>query len=67
MELLVIDEGQRRFLRVYTWLKLVRVWAALRSDDVQPVLPGTLRRLDNGREATLDRTKLQGLERRSEG
>eukprot|EP00973_Karenia_brevis_P095340 12426869-Karenia_brevis.AAC.1 len=60
MELLVVDEGQLRYLRAYTWLKLVRVWAALRSDDVQGLLPGTMRMFDNGMEATLDRTKTSG-------
>eukprot|EP00973_Karenia_brevis_P012151 1649187-Karenia_brevis.AAC.1 len=32
-ELLVINEDQLRYLRAYTRLKPVRVWAALRSDD----------------------------------
>eukprot|EP00973_Karenia_brevis_P038015 5241784-Karenia_brevis.AAC.1 len=57
IEHMVVDTSQPRFLRAYAWLKLVRVWAALRADDVQGLLPETVKIFEKGMEATLDRTK----------
>eukprot|EP00973_Karenia_brevis_P026717 3687151-Karenia_brevis.AAC.1 len=60
MENSVVDTSQPRFLRAYAWLKLVRVWAALRADDVQGLLPETVKIFEKGLQATLDRTKTSG-------
>lgn len=42
-ELIVTDTGEYRFLRVYAWFKLVRLWASLRGDDIQGILPQSLK------------------------
>eukprot|EP00973_Karenia_brevis_P027383 3775332-Karenia_brevis.AAC.1 len=60
MEHFVVDTSQPRFLRAYAWLKLVRVWAALRADDVQGLLPETVKIFERGVQAALDRTKTSG-------
>ncbi|CAK9015988.1 Uncharacterized protein SCF082_LOCUS12985 [Durusdinium trenchii] len=39
LELTVEDEAEPMFIRALSWVVLVMVWAALRCDDVQAVLP----------------------------
>eukprot|EP00973_Karenia_brevis_P063707 8855565-Karenia_brevis.AAC.1 len=60
MEHVVADTSQPRSLRAYAWLKLVRVWVALRVQDAQRLLPETVKIFEKGMEATLDRTKTTG-------
>eukprot|EP00969_Alexandrium_andersonii_P209704 9263291-Alexandrium_andersonii.AAC.1 len=64
MELLVMDEAAPQFVRAFAWVKFVKVWAALRSDDLQGLLPAELRLLPSGLEGMLGRTKTCGPGRR---
>ena len=47
-------------MRAFAWVRLVKVWGALRSDDLGGLLPGELQRLDRGLKGMLDRTKTSG-------
>ena len=39
----VVDEGVPLFVRLFSWFKLVKVWAALRADDTKGINPKHLR------------------------
>eukprot|EP00973_Karenia_brevis_P074098 10297328-Karenia_brevis.AAC.1 len=48
MEHFVANASHPLFLGAYVWLTLVRVWAALRADDVQGLLPETVKIFKKG-------------------
>eukprot|EP00973_Karenia_brevis_P093199 12416165-Karenia_brevis.AAC.1 len=60
LELGVSDLTAPTFLRAIMWMKLLRIWAGLRSDDVQGIMPNLMRLLDSGLVVQLDRTKTSG-------
>eukprot|EP00973_Karenia_brevis_P035109 4844650-Karenia_brevis.AAC.1 len=41
-------------------MKLLRIWAGLRADDVQGIMPNLMRLTDSGLVVQLDRTKTSG-------
>ena len=64
LELMVTASHLPRFMRVYAWAKLLKFWAALRSDDLAgiPLHSAVLR--SEAWEATLERTKTSGPARK---
>ncbi|CAK0793697.1 unnamed protein product [Prorocentrum cordatum] len=64
MERLVVCDGYPLFKRFIAWTRLVKVWAALRSNYTEGLSPGTLRFTASGLEGTLQRTKTTGPGRR---
>ena len=59
-EALVIDASKPRFLRMYAWFRLVRIWGALRFDDHRGLVPDRARLVGGPWRATLVRTKTSG-------
>ena len=60
LELLVLNETQPEFVRALAWVRLVKVWAALRTDDLQGVVPSLLQLHEGHLEGRLQRTKTSG-------
>ena len=60
MELYILDEDRALFLRAFAWVKLIKVWASLRSDDLKGLLPAHIKRIKPGMTALLDRSKTSG-------
>ena len=60
LELYIVDDSNQPYLRAFAWVRLVKVWASLRSDDLGGMLPEELQRLDTGLKGLLDRTKTSG-------
>eukprot|EP00973_Karenia_brevis_P018780 2573796-Karenia_brevis.AAC.1 len=65
MELAVLDSSMPPMVRFIIWLKLVRIWAALRSDDLQGIIPDLLKLLPSGLTGYLDRSKTSGPGRKN--
>jgi hypothetical protein len=64
MEHAVHDESYPLFKRFVAWVRLLKVWAALRSDDTEGMIPHELRITDAGLEGVLERSKTSGPGRR---
>jgi hypothetical protein len=64
MEAAVHDVGYPLFKRFVAWVRLLKVWAALRSDDTEGMVPQGLRLTDTGIEGVLERSKTSGPGRR---
>jgi hypothetical protein len=64
MELFVVNTEHPLYARAFAWLKLVKIWAALRTDDVSGLLPSTMLLTQRGLQGWLDRTKTSGAGRR---
>eukprot|EP00974_Lingulodinium_polyedra_P100675 9751452-Lingulodinium_polyedra.AAC.1 len=64
LELFVVNKGHPTFLRFFAWVKLLKVWASLRSDDTLGVRPELVKMSKSGIEGLLDRTKVSGPGRR---
>ena len=62
-EHVVEDESQRIGFRLVAWVKLVKLWATLRWDDVQKIIPKELK-FYGGRMTTILRTKTSGPSKR---
>lgn len=60
LELTVEDEAEPVFIRALSWVVLVMVWAALRCDDVQAVLPHRSQFSGLGLRLVLGKTKTTG-------
>jgi hypothetical protein len=60
LELYVVDELRPKYKRAFAWTKLLRLWASMRGDDIQGLLPETMILQRRGLEAVLDRTKTSG-------
>eukprot|EP00435_Cladocopium_sp_Y103_P006564 s4728_g2.t1 len=60
LELTVEDETESLFKRALSWVVLVMVWAALRCDDVQSVLPHRSILTNFGLKLLLGKTKTTG-------
>eukprot|EP00973_Karenia_brevis_P009322 1261895-Karenia_brevis.AAC.1 len=60
LELMVFDEAVPIFLRFVAWIKLLRIWGSLRSDDLQGLAPQFLRWMPSGVTGHLDRSKTSG-------
>ena len=60
LELTVEDESQPIFGRALAWVILVMVWAALRCDDVQSILPHRTILTNYGLKVVMGKTKTTG-------
>ena len=60
LELLVCNENEFLFKRAMGWVVLVMVWAALRCDDVQSILPHRTILSNFGLKLVLGKTKTTG-------
>jgi len=60
LELYICDVEQPRFLRGFAWLKLIKVWGALRTNDLQGICPHHLRCTESGLLLLIDRSKTSG-------
>ena len=60
LELVVLDPQVLVFLRAFALVKLVKLWAGLRSDDVQGILPKAMGLDRKGLTGTINRTKTTG-------
>ena len=60
LELTVEDESQPVFARALAWVVLVMVWAALRCDDVQSILPHRSILTNFGLKVVMGKTKTTG-------
>ena len=60
LELYVVDETAPSFLRCLAWVVLCMVWASLRCDDVQAVIPHRMLLSNFGLRMVLAKTKTTG-------
>eukprot|EP00435_Cladocopium_sp_Y103_P034677 s3830_g9.t1 len=60
MEMLVVSEGAPTFLRFSAWIKLIKVWSASRTDDLQGVALRSLKFNKVGMYGIFWRTKVSG-------
>ena len=60
LELVVVDESSPSFIRCLSWVVLCMVWASLRCDDVQSILPHRLMLSNFGLRMVLAKTKTTG-------
>ena len=60
LETLVADFKMPKALRVLAWARLVKVYGALRADDMQRIRPAAVELNEGGLVATLCRTKTSG-------
>ena len=60
LEAMVMDEEQPKYRRYYAWLRLLKLWAALRFDDLRWVEPARVEMTASGLRLSLTRTKVTG-------
>eukprot|EP00435_Cladocopium_sp_Y103_P056270 s108_g19.t1 len=60
LELTVEDEGEPIFARTLAWVVLVMIWASLRCDDVQAILPHRSMLTNFGLKVVMGKTKTTG-------
>ena len=60
LENAVVLEELPHFVRAFAWVKLLKYWGSLRSDDVQWVKPSEMRLTSRGLIVKLARTKTSG-------
>lgn len=60
LEIFVMDFQQDLYARFIAWVMLIASWTSLRVDDIQNLLPETLRLSRRGFSARLARTKTSG-------
>lgn len=60
LELLVMDPTETQFGRALSWVVLTMLWAALRCDDVQSILPHRMTLTNFGLKVVLGRSKTTG-------
>jgi len=65
LELLVIRDDAPLYLRAAAWVKLVKVWGSLRSDDLAGLAPASVKLMGGGLQGILDRTKTSGPGRKA--
>ena len=64
LELHVVKKDETPFERALAWVALVAVFASMRIDDLQGVIPKSMTLTDAGFRAVLGRTKTTGSDRR---
>ena len=65
LELFICRQGYPLYLRALAFVQLIMVWCSMRADDVQGLLPETMRLDDSGFSMDLDRSKTTGPDRRT--
>lgn len=64
LELEVMSENVAEVRRFFGWVRLLKIFGALRWDDVQRLCPDDLVLLDSGLSSVMKRTKTSGVGRR---
>ena len=64
LEQYVLDDEKFLYPRVYAWVLLLKVWAALRTDDLAGISPQHVRYTAAGLELQISRSKTSGPGRR---
>ena len=64
LELYICNVEHGAYPRAFAWLKLFKIWAALRTDDVAGPFPGSVLMTSRGLQGWFDRTKTSGTGRR---
>ena len=66
-EEIVVKAEEKKYVRVFAWFKLVKLWAALRWDDTMGIPPASLEMVKNkGLKGKIVRSKTSGEGRRIE-
>ena len=60
LELFIVEIEQEFALRMLAWCMLVATWASMRVDDLQNVMPETVRQSNRGLTLRMARTKTTG-------
>ena len=60
LEIFVLDLEQELYFRFIAWVALIACWTAMRLDDVQNMLPETMKLSKRGFSCRLSRTKTTG-------
>ena len=63
LELYVQNEGHSRYKRLLAWTRLLKIWACMRSDDIQGIVLAKLGMKMGHLEGRLERTKTSGPSR----
>ena len=68
LELLVTTEREEvpLYAKAIAWVKLLKIWTAMRSDDTRGLIPHGMRLSARGLEAYIERTKTTGIGKRAE-
>ena len=66
LERIVTDPDGDLYPRLLAWVRLLKVWAVLRGDDLQGLSPDSMALGPSGLSGTLTRTKTSGSGRRQE-
>ena len=64
LESVVVDEGQKKFVRAFAWTRLLKLWTSSRANDLQGILPEHMVMTSQGLRGVFDRTKTSGAGRR---
>ncbi|CAE7351564.1 unnamed protein product [Symbiodinium sp. CCMP2592] len=65
LELHIAREDEPEYVRAMAFVALLAVYGSMRMDDLQGILPATMRLTAQGFRATLGRTKTTGADRRN--
>ncbi|CAE7235577.1 unnamed protein product [Symbiodinium sp. CCMP2592] len=65
LELHIAREDEPEYVRAMAFVALLAVYGSMRMDDLQGMLPATMRLTAQGFRATLGRTKTTGVDRRN--
>jgi len=65
LELLVKRQEAPLYLRAVAWVKLLKIWGSLRSDDLCGLPPSSMQLTRGGLRGSLDRTKTSGPGRKT--
>ena len=66
LERLVVKDGPPTYVRMYAWIRLIKVWGTLRFDDHRGLEPRNVALTEAGLVGTLTRTKTSGLGKKRE-
>ena len=58
--LTVVDGTEKPYMRALAWVRLLKLWASLRADDLAGLNPRSLRMTSAGLSGRLERTKASG-------
>ena len=64
LESVVVDEGQKKFIRAFAWTRLLKLWTSSRANDLQGILPEHMVMTSQGLRGVFDRTKTSGAGKR---
>ena len=59
LQLYIMNKERARFTRALAWIRLVKLWGSLRSDDLQGMLPETMTLYSNHLEVKIQRSECE--------